>query len=376
VENLSEALLITRQSGLHRLAERLAGEAVVAVDTESNSLHAYREQVCLVQFSTLHEDFLVDPLALKDLSLLAPIFENPHIEKVFHAAEYDLICLRRDFGFHFNNLFDTMAAARILGREEVGLGALLEAEFNVHLDKRYQRANWGQRPLPAALLAYAREDTHSLIPLRNVLKKELEQQDLWPLAAEDFNRLCAVNGFVTENRGPDCWRISGAQDLEPQQAAVLQELCRYRDRVARNMNRPLFKVLGDRQLLEVAQSTPKSMDELGQVQGISPGQLERHGPSMLAAVQRGLRLEPVYPPRQHRPAEPVLERMELLRRWRKETAQALLLKSDVILPRDLLESLAVNNPRTPEALALVMQSTPWRLERFGEQILQVIARTR
>jgi ribonuclease D len=157
---------------------------------------------------------------------------------------------------------------------------------------------------------------------------------------------------------------------------VLQELCRYRDRVARNMNRPLFKVLGDRQLLEVAQSTPKSMDELGQVQGISPGQLERHGPSMLAAVQRGLRLEPVYPPRQHRPAEPVLERMELLRRWRKETAQALLLKSDVILPRDLLESLAVNNPRTPEALALVMQSTPWRLERFGDQILQVIARTR
>ena len=138
VEHLSEVLLITRQTGLRRLVERLADEAVVAVDTESNSLHAYREQVCMIQFSTLHEDFLVDPIALRDLSPLAPIFENSQIEKVFHAAEYDLLCLRRDFGFHFNNLFDTMAAARILGREEVGLGALLEAEFGVHLDKRYQ----------------------------------------------------------------------------------------------------------------------------------------------------------------------------------------------------------------------------------------------
>ena len=121
--------------------EELGREPLVAVDTESNSLHAYRERVCLIQFSIARADFLVDPLALKDLSSLAPIFEDERIEKIFHAAEYDLICLNRDFGFTFTNLFDTSVAARILGREAIGLGSMLEAEFGVRQNKRHQRAN-------------------------------------------------------------------------------------------------------------------------------------------------------------------------------------------------------------------------------------------
>jgi ribonuclease D len=107
---------------------------------------------------------LVDPLALDDLSALAPVFADERIEKVFHAAEYDLLCLKRDFDFECNNLFDTMLAARILGRDEIGLGSMLGAEFGLTLDKRQQRANWGERPLPSRLLEYARMDTHYLDP--------------------------------------------------------------------------------------------------------------------------------------------------------------------------------------------------------------------
>jgi len=148
IEKLPAPVLITRQAALQRLADTLRGEKIIAVDTESNSLYAYQEQVCLIQFTARGIDYLVDPLALDDLSPLAPVFSDPAIEKVFHAAEYDLICLKRDFGYTFNNLFDTMVAARILGRELYGLGAILEEEFGVQVDKRYQRANWGQRPLP------------------------------------------------------------------------------------------------------------------------------------------------------------------------------------------------------------------------------------
>ena len=155
------------------MARDLLSQAQVAVDTESNSLFAYREQVCLVQFSTAEKDYLLDSLALQDLRCLEPLFSSPAIEKVFHAAEYDLICLRRDFGFTFANLFDTMVAARILGRDGVGLGAMLEAEFGLHLDKRYQRANWGERPLKPALLAYARLDSHYLVALRQRLEPAL-----------------------------------------------------------------------------------------------------------------------------------------------------------------------------------------------------------
>ncbi len=124
------------------LLEAMVGELLkeprVAVDTESNSLHAFRERVCLIQFSTPVHDYLVDPLQLSDLSQLIPVFSNPDIEKIFHAAEYDLICLRRDFGFHVVHLFDTMHAARVLGYTAVGLDKLLSDKFQVQVDKRLQ----------------------------------------------------------------------------------------------------------------------------------------------------------------------------------------------------------------------------------------------
>jgi len=169
---------ITQPAALEKLARRLARHSILGVDTESNSLFAYREQVCLIQFSTSDEDALVDPLALDDLSPLADIFASPKIEKIFHAAEYDLICLKRDFGFSFANLFDTMVAARILGWEEIGLGSILKAEFDVQLDKRFQRANWGKRPLAAELINYASRDTHYLIPLRDRLWSDLQRQGM------------------------------------------------------------------------------------------------------------------------------------------------------------------------------------------------------
>ncbi len=141
-----------------------------------------------------------------------------------------------------NNIFDTFTAARILGREAVGLGAMLESEFFVEVNKRYQRANWGQRPLPPHLLAYAQIDTHYLIPLRDRLAAELAQKNLSLLAQEDFNRVCLINGH-NEEKNNDWWRINGASDLSPQKAAVLQELCHFRDRLAQRLNQPLFKVL-------------------------------------------------------------------------------------------------------------------------------------
>ena len=142
-----DPIMIAQPESLWRLANKLSAESLLAVDTESNSLYAYREQVCLIQFSTNEQDYLIDPLVLDDLSPLAQLFANPGIEKIFHAAEYDLICLKRDFGFTVNNIFDTMMAARVLGRNAVGLATILEVEFNVHVDKRCQRADWGQRPL-------------------------------------------------------------------------------------------------------------------------------------------------------------------------------------------------------------------------------------
>jgi len=365
---------ITKPDALLELASLLGRQKIVGVDTESNSLFAYQEQVCLVQFSTIEEDYLVDPLALADLSPLADLFANPRIEKVFHAAEYDLICLRRDFGFSFANLFDTMLAGRILGFKEVGLGSMLETFYGVQADKRQQRANWGQRPLTQPLLEYAMLDTHYLISLRDRLEAELDAAGLLPLAQEDFRRLCLVEPNSTEETREPFWRISGAHDLSPQQAAVLKELSRYRDQIALQLDRPLFKVIGNQTLIALAQACPPDLEALRGLPGMSPHQIYKHGPALLEAVQRGLAAQPIHPPRTPRPDEHYLSRLEALREWRKLKGRELEVESDVVLPRDLLYRLAAEDPRQPAQLQQVLHDSPWRMEHFGSQILAVLSK--
>ncbi len=365
--------LIADPTSLHKMVQTLTNEPILAVDSESNSLYAYHEQVCLIQFSSPTEDYLVDPLAIADISSLATLFANPNIEKVFHAAEYDLITLKRDFCFTFINLFDTMIAARILGYHAIGLGALLETEFGIHLDKRYQRANWGQRPLPTHLLEYARLDTHYLIPLRNLLRAKLESSLRWQIAQEDFARLPQVNGRTTERNGELCWRVNGAYDLTPRQAAVLEELCRYRDRAAQRINCPPFKVINDQILYAIAIHCPTTLSALRSQVRISEKLVERHGEALVRAVQRGLQARPLYPPHVPTPNEHFLIRLEVLRQWRKAAAQRMKVSSEVILPRDLLYAIAYHNPHTFQDLASLLHQVPWRLQHFGSEILGVLA---
>lgn len=367
----TELTWVSRPAGLAQLVDVLLQQPIIAVDTESNSLFAYQEQVCLIQFSTETADFLVDPLAIDNLQPLGEVFANPDIEKVFHAAEYDLICLKRDFGFVFNNLFDTMLASRILGRLSLGLGAIMAEEFGVQADKHFQRANWAKRPLSPAMLQYARMDTHFLIPLRDLLKPLLIKSGRMGLAEEDFLRTTRVPAGTHEN-GNNYWRISGAQDLSPRQAAVLMEVCAFRDDRARAMNQPPFRVLPNQTLIELAQNMPRKRSELNQVFGLSPKLIDRFGNDLLAAVERGIVGPPAYRPMSQRPSDLVMWRLETLRNWRKLTARDMGVESDVVLPRDTLEVIAERGPHNMEELAAIMGELPWRLEHFGRKILDVL----
>lgn len=376
---LSEPILISRPQELQRMIDTLLQAPLVAIDTESNSLFAYREQVCLIQFSIAQnertgeqQDYLLDPLALPDLSGLGALFADPKIEKVFHAGEYDLICLKRDFGFKFVNLFDTMIAARILGRTSVGLAAILEQAFGVVLDKHYQRANWGARPLNPEMLGYARLDSHYLIPLRHMLCPELQAAGRWELAVEDFYRLCNV--AVPELNGDMLWRVISGRETTPRQSAILQELCAFRDQQARRLNLPVFKVLGNDLLYDIARLCPQTRAALAEVEGMNPRLLDRFGNGLLEALQRGLTAKPVTRIHNARPDDAYLERLELLRNWRKKSAQTMHVESDVILPRDLMESIAQANPASLEDLGQLMVDFPWRFSHFGAEIYNLLRR--
>lgn len=361
---------ITDQSALDSMIPLLSKGSYLAVDTESNSLFAYREQVCLIQFSTTDTDYLIDALAGLDLSCLQSIFNNPKVEKIFHAAEYDVICLKRDYGFEFNNLFDTMQAARILGFEHIGLSTMLENQFHVEPVKSFQKANWGKRPLTDDMKQYARMDTHYLIRLRAQLDVQLRKSGLRDLAQEDFQRLCRV-----ENNHNDVdlyTQINGYYHLSPQQLSVLDALCRYRDELASKFDRPLFKVVGSRALLALAEASPKSVEALGTVDGLSARLAKRYGHGLIAAVKQGLKAPPIVLPLHKRPSRAYVKRIEKLKLWRKNKGKEIGVQSDIILPRDILEDIAGRKPKDARGLKEVMEEVPWRFNHYGGEILQVI----
>lgn len=376
---LPPPLLVAEPESLARLLAALAREPAVGVDTESNSLYAYRERVCLIQFSTAAQDFVLDPLALPDLSALGPLFANPAQQKIFHAAEYDLICLKRDYDFKFANVFDTMVAARTLGWPRLGLGAILQERFGVSMNKRFQRANWGERPLTAELLDYARLDTRYLVPLRAELAAELAAAGRTQEAQEEFERLERVTGAAPIPPGGDggvnphaFWRVNGARDLAPHQAAVLRELFLYREHQAEHADRPPFKIMSDQTLMDIARAAPGTLEALEGLAGMTPAQIRRHGASLLQAVRRGQAAGPLRPPHAEREPDAVRERYELLHQWRKRRAQARGVESDVIIPRDALWELARRNPASPEALERIEHLGPWRRAAYGSEILAVL----
>jgi ribonuclease D len=352
--------------GLRSLCGALGESSQVAVDTESNSLHAYREQVCLIQFSTGQTDFVLDPLAMPDLGMLAPIMEDGTIEKVFHAAEYDLICLRRDFGMRVRGLFDTMHAARVLGLPSVGLESLLRDNFGVELDKRHQKADWGARPLRPDQVHYACLDTHFLLRLRQVLWEE--RQDL---AQEDFSRMAEVEVPPRRTEEEAANRFAGRRDITGVERSILSELARWRERVAEKLNRPLYRVATDELLLAIARAAPGSATELAAA-GLSSKQQQLWGVEILQAVQYGTSLPPAARTPSPRRDDEVVARLEKLKAWRKKVAGEWAVESDIILPRPYLLELAEHPPANAADLDAVMSASPGRVRRFGAQILELL----
>jgi ribonuclease D len=364
------AIWVDKETTFAQTLRSLKQVKQIAVDTESNSLYAYQEQVCLIQISTEKNDFILDGLAEMNLKALESIFADDSIEKIFHAAEYDIVCLKRDFGTSFNHLFDTMQAARILGFEKLGLSNLLEELFEIDQGKSYQKANWGKRPLTADMLHYARMDTHYLAKLRNYLNQKLIEKDLQDLAAEDFQRLCQIKSNHKEC--PLYAQVNGYQRLDEQQLRVLDELCQYRDKLAQKLNRPLFKVIGNAVLLAIAQACPNSYLELKEIQEVSPKLLERYADGLLAAVKKGLNLPPIHLKTHKRPSQAYINRLDALKEWRKKAAQGMGVQSDIVLPRDILEAVVGKNPANLDELHLEMEEIPWRFTHFGSDILKVI----
>jgi ribonuclease D len=362
------------------MLEALVPASRVAVDIEADSLYHYMEKVCLIQISSDRDTFILDALAVRSLNALGRILEDPAVEKVFHAASYDLYCLRRDYGFSFCNIFDTHLAAQLMGYEQLGLDALLERLLGVAHSKRRQRDDWSRRPLLPEQLEYAAMDTQHLLELRDLLEQQLRKKGRLSWAQEEFKALADLETQEREFDPEGFRRIKGSRDLPLQQLAVLRALYLLRDRFAREIDVPSFKVINNSVLLDLARRPPRSPREIFKRPGISLRVARRFSREICRAIESARSEDPSFltlPVRDSGkpPSKEAKARTEILKRWRREKAEELQLHVGVIFPGTLLEKMAAFPPADLTVLEEMPGMRHWRVQEFGKEILRLLRST-
>jgi ribonuclease D len=371
-------ILVETDADLEQVMPRLREAEALGVDLEADSMFHYQEKVCLIQIATGQMNLLIDPLSVRDLSPLVPLFADRGIQKIFHGADYDMRSLYRDFGMEVHSLFDTQVAARFLGVREIGLASLLNTYFQIASDKKYQKKDWSQRPLPEPMMAYAVQDISYLLPLARTLQRELTQKGRLFCVEEECEVLSGVRPSPNNDR-PLFTGFKGAARLDPRSLAVLEALLDFRDQTARRRDCPHFKVLGNQVILDIVQSKPLSRGDLGGIKGLSGRQIDQLGASLIHRVKAALRLPdaalPVYPKKAWQRLKPAeTARVEALKVWRDRMGEQWDVDPSVICTNTQIREIAIAHPRNAQHMETMKDVRNWQVRLFGRDICRVIER--
>jgi len=375
---------ITRDEDLGEVVDLLSSSRVLGIDTESDSLFSYRESCCLVQITGEEgPDYIIDPLSIRDMSPLAPLMENPDTVKIFHGADFDVVSMKRDFGFRFCNIFDTMIAAQSVGHERFGLFDLASNYFGVTLNKKYQRHDWSSRPLKEEHLNYARLDSHFLPALMTQLAIEGAERGRTEMFAEEFALLEDREWTGRSYHPDDCIRIKGATKLDADQLRVLRAVCALRDSIAHERNRPSFKVWGNDHCLKLATTAPEDKVALKKSLGETNHIVRRFSREVLEAIHTGkadqsdppnssrtrARKEPSGLPPFTRDNEPLLAH---LRKWRNKLAEDSGLGPGMIVNNNVLKGVATLQPGETGELQRIPEIRRWQMQAYGADLVEQV----
>ncbi|MES2658280.1 MAG: hypothetical protein V4689_06660 [Verrucomicrobiota bacterium] len=310
---------------------------VCAIDTEADSLHRYRESLCLIQFADRAKCVLIDPLAIEDLSSLGAYLSSATVW--MHGADYDMTMFKRQFGNLPAVVYDTQIGARLLGVRRFGLGDLVNLYFGVELSKSSQKADWGKRPLSPKMIEYALNDVHYLLEMGDMIVAQLKEKGRY----EWFEESCLAarqRVLDRDDTKEENWRVQGSGKLEPYGLAFLRALWQWRDGEAKSWDRPSFMVAPNRQLLEWSIDLAANKN-LSLPNHFRPDRLKR----FRAAVEmvQGLPESewPERPAGKRRKRDRDFERkVDDLIKIREREATKLDIEGSLIAPRATLESLA------------------------------------
>lgn len=337
-------------------ASQGASPPVCAIDTEADSLHRYRESLCLIQFAAAGEPFLIDPLAIDDLT---PLWDYLSTATVWmHGADYDMTMIKRECAKLPPVVFDTQIGARLLGARRFGLGDLVLSYFNIELCKTSQKADWGKRPLSDKMVEYALNDVRYLLEMGDKITAELKERGRY----EWFVESCEAardKVLQRDDSHEENWRIQGAGKLEPFGLACLRALWHWRDAEAKAWDRPSFMVVTNRQLGEWATELASGRN-ITLPHHFRPDRIKRLR-AAVAAVEAIP--ESDWPKRisvRRRKRDRDFERrLDDLIQKRETVAASLDIEGSLIAPRAVLESIAANEV-DPNNVLLA-----WQIECLG-----------
>lgn len=320
---------------------------VCAIDTEADSLHRYRESLCLIQFADRSQCVLIDPLAIEDLSSLGHYLSCATVW--MHGADYDMTMFKRQFGTLPAMVYDTQIGARLLGVRRFGLGDLVNHYFGIELSKSSQKADWGKRPLSPKMIEYALNDVHYLLEMGDIIVASLKEKNRY----EWFEECCLAARQRVLNRDDtkeESWRVQGSGTLEPFGLACLRALWYWRDAEAKAWDRPSFMVAPNRQLLEWSLDLAANK-KIALPNHFRPDRVKRFHTALEALNALPEDQWPVRPAGKRRKRDRDFDRkVDELIKAREEAATKLDIEGSLIAPRAILESLAAGDARPSEVL--------------------------
>ena len=369
--------VVTDGERLSRIMRRISRERRIGFDLESNGFFRYPERICLLQLWAAGRAYLIDPIAIEDMSPLGEVLANPSVETVLHSGDHDIRSLDRDWGFRVGSLFDTSIAAAFVGSERLGLASTLQDFLNVTIpkEKNIQRSDWSIRPLSDTALAYAAGDVRHLFGLRDRLFDELRTLGRTSWVKEECDRLSEIR-YNAPDPEMAVFSVKGSRDLDGRGLAILKALLEFRERHALRLGRPHFRVIQDAVLVSLA-AEPGS--DLREVRGLGMFGRGRLAAGVRDAIKRGRAEKPLLRPRQPRGrrlsrAERAMvgQRLDKLKAWRSQHAKRLSLAVGLLWPMASLQRLATF-PNDLEAELQAPEIRRWQREEFEESLRSLLA---
>lgn len=360
--------LIETKKNLELFLVGLGKSGTISIDTESSGYYSYFSKVCLIQVTSNGRNYILDPLLGYNIEALGEIFESKSFLKIFHSASDDIKALKRDFGFSFQNIADTMYSSKLLGLEHNSLNYLVERYHNVKLSKVEQKSNWEKRPLQKAQLTYAVLDTAYLESIWENMKSDLSKKNLFDEAHSEFEKI-AKEELKIKDATPIQWhKFPNIFDYSPMERRNILDILEFREEKAKKLNRAPFRVINNETIAKILK-LKSDKEAILRIAGIKDGtEILR-----IFSEPAGGPLEKSDVPRDIPDLSNEEERIfQLLKTWRAKLMKTRNMDHTMAPSNKNLILISKKVPKTAEEIDALGIFSEWKLVRYTPSLLAAI----